>query len=306
MPPGAGRRRTAFALLGPTASGKSRLALELAGRHPIEIVSLDSAQVYRGMDIGTAKPSSAERAAVPHHLIDLAEPTERYSAGRFRADALRAIEGIFERKKIPLLVGGTMLYYRTLVQGLDEMPAADATIRENLNTEANVKGWPALHAELAKVDPQAAARIMPNDGQRIQRALEVWKITGRPISGLQKGGAGQLDFEIKPFAIFPTDRGALHRRIAERFDRMLEAGFLDEVRALRGKYALEADLPSMRCVGYRQAWGFLEGESSEKDMRERAIAATRQLAKRQMTWLRSLGGEPAEGLAKALGAVSPG
>ena len=300
MPPEAGRARAAFALLGPTASGKSRLAMDLAGRHPIEIVSVDSAQVYRGMDIGTAKPTAAERSAVPHHLIDLAEPTERYSAGRFRTDALRAIEGIFERRKIPLLVGGTMLYYRTLASGLDPLPGADEAIRKSIAEKAQSLGWPRLHAELARVDPQAAARIMPNDAQRIQRALEVWKITGRPISDLQKGGGGKLNFEIKPFAILPSDRAELHRRIAGRFDRMLEEGFLDEVRALRARYKLDRDLPSMRSVGYREAWGFLEGEFSEKEMHERAIVATRQLAKRQMTWLRALKAEPAEGLGRAL------
>ena len=311
MPPEAGRpgadfaARSAFALLGPTASGKSRLAMDLAGRFPIEIVSVDSAQVYRGMDIGTAKPSAAERAAVPHHLIDIAEPTERYSAGRFRADALRAIGEIFARGGIPLLVGGTMLYYRVLVQGLDEMPAADEAIRASIAEEAGSRGWPRLHGELAKIDPQAAARIMPGDAQRIQRALEVWRITGKPISELQKGGAARLDFRIRPFSIVPADRGALHRHIAERFDRMLKDGLVDEVRALRRGYALAADLPSMRSVGYREVWAFLEGELSEKAMCERAIASTRQLAKRQMTWLRSLGAvEPAERLERALGAAS--
>ena len=303
MPPEGGRRRTAYALLGPTASGKSRLALALAGRYPIEIVSVDSAQVYRGMDIGTAKPTAAERNAVPHHLIDVADPTERYSAGRFRTDALLAIEGIIERKRIPLLVGGTMLYYRTLVQGLDEMPAADAKIRDSISAEAKQKGWPALHDELAKVDPQAAARIMPNDAQRIQRALEVFRVTGKPISSMQTGKGPDLSFILKAFALMPPDRADLHRRIAERFDRMLKEGLVEEVRALRTRYKLDSDLPSMRSVGYREAWGFLEGDFPEKDLRERAIAATRQLAKRQMTWLRALPAEPAEGLEKALGPV---
>jgi tRNA dimethylallyltransferase len=303
MPPEADSHRTAFALLGPTASGKSRLALELARAHPIEIVSVDSAQVYRGMDIGTAKPTAAERSAVPHHLIDLADPTERYSAGRFRADASRAIEGILERGKIPLLVGGTMLYYRALASGLDPLPPANEAVRKSINEEAKSLGWPGLHAQLAKVDPQAAARIMPNDAQRIQRALEVFRATGKPISSLQTGKGPDLGFELKAFALMPSDRAELHRRIAERFDRMLQEGFLDEVRALRARHELDADLPSMRSVGYREAWGFLEGDFSEKDMRERAIAATRQLAKHQITWLRSLKAEPAEGLAKALGSA---
>ena len=277
--------------------------MELAGQHGnLEIVSVDSAQVYRGMDIGTAKPSAAERAAVPHHLIDIAEPTERYSAGRFREDALAAIEGVFGRNHIPLLVGGTMLYYRSLAQGLDAMPSADPAIRQSIDDESKTRGWPSLHAELAKVDPQSAARIKPNDAQRIQRALEVWRITGKPISELQKGESGKLDFEIRPFAILPPDRAELHKRIAERFDRMLKEGLVEEVLGLRAAHALGADLPSMRCVGYRDVWGFLEGEFGETEMRERAVAATRQLAKRQMTWLRAMAGaEPAERLAAALG-----
>ena len=305
MPPEAGRHRAAFALLGPTASGKSRVAMDLAARLPLEIVSIDSAQVYRGMDIGTAKPTPAERAAVPHHLIDIVDPNERYSAGRFRADALRTIEGILERKKIPLLVGGTMLYYRTLAQGLDEMPAADPKVREDINRDAAKKGWPALHAELARVDGKAAARIMPNDAQRLQRALEVFRVTGKPISAMQTGKGSNLTFALKAFSLIPADRADLHRRIAVRFDRMLKEGLVEELRALRGRYDLDADLPSMRSVGYREAWEFLDGDCSEQDMRERAIASTRQLAKRQMTWLRSLPGiEPADGLERALGAAA--
>ena len=300
MPLAGGRK--AFALLGPTASGKSRLALELAGqRGNLEIVSVDSAQVYRGMDIGTAKPATVERAAVPHHLIDIAEPTERYSAGRFRIDALRAIAGIFERRKTPLLVGGTMLYYRSLSEGLDSMPAADAAIRDSIKEQARTRGWPALHADLSKADRTAASRIMPNDAQRIQRALEVWRITGKPISALQRGESAPLDFQLTAFVLLPENREELHQRIAARFDRMLKDGMVDEVRALRRAHALEADLPSMRCVGYREVWRFLEGELGESEMRERAIASTRQLAKRQLTWLRGLrGAEPAERLASAL------
>ncbi|MEW6690909.1 MAG: tRNA (adenosine(37)-N6)-dimethylallyltransferase MiaA [Pseudomonadota bacterium] len=294
--------RRAFALLGPTASGKSglamKLAAQLAGR--IEIVSVDSAQVYRGMDIGTAKPSAAERRAVPHHLIDIADPTERYSAGRFRADALRAVEGIFERNRTPLLVGGTMLYYRALVSGLDALPAADEAIRKSLNEKAKTLGWPALHAELARVDPKAAARLQPNDAQRIQRALEVFRITGKPMSAFLGRQKKPLEFGLETFAILPRDRAELHRRIEARFDRMLRDGLVEEVRALRRDFDLHADLPSMRCVGYRDVWGFLEGQLTEKEMRERAISATRQLAKRQLSWLRGLRFEPAEGLAAAL------
>jgi tRNA dimethylallyltransferase len=307
MPPGAAKQRIAFAgrsayaLLGPTAGGKSRLAMELARSAPLEIVSIDSAQVYRGMDIGTAKPTAAERAAVPHHLIDVADPTDRYSAVRFRADALRAIDGIFAKNRIPLLVGGTMLYYRALSQGLDVMPAADAGVRAQISDEADKKGWPALHAELSRVDAKSASRIQPNDAQRIQRALEVWRTTGKKISELQKGESPKLPFRLKTFVILPSDRADLHKRIAERFDRMLKDGLVDEVRSLRRAYALDADLPSMRCVGYREVWGFLEGELDEGAMRERAIASTRQLAKRQLTWLRALqGAEPAERLAAAL------
>jgi tRNA dimethylallyltransferase len=279
--------RTAFALLGPTASGKSRLALELAARLPLEIVSLDSAQVYRGMDIGTAKPSREERSRVPHHLIDIADPDEAYSAGCFRADAVRAIEDILARGRIPLVTGGTMLYYRALAAGLDAMPAADPAVRAAISTEAAEHGWPALHAQLAGVDPAAAQRIPQNDAQRIQRALEVWRLTGKPISSLQTARAAPLPFDLKAFAIVPADRAALHRRIAERFDAMLAAGLVEEVVALRARYRLSAELPSMRAVGYRQVWEHLEGEYDRAALRDKAIAATRQLAKRQMTSLRS-------------------
>lgn len=283
-----GARRAAFALLGPTASGKSRLALELAASLPIEIVSVDSAQVYRGMDIGTAKPSRKERARVPHHLIDIADPTEPYSAGRFRSDAIRAAETILARHRIPLFVGGTMLYYRSLVAGLDALPAADASIRAQIAAQAAKRGWPALHAELAKVDPQAARRVSPNDRQRIQRALEVWRLTGRPLSAQQSAGAPALPFELHTIALVPADRAALHLRIAERFDAMLAAGLIGELEALRTRFALSADLPAMRAVGYRQAWQFLEGEIDRNALREKGIAATRQLAKRQLSRLRSL------------------
>ena len=291
----------AYALLGPTASGKSPLAMRLAGKMPIEIVSIDSGQVYRGMDIGTAKPSAAERARVPHHLIDLLEPTEAYSAARFRSDAIRTVQEILSRKKTPLLVGGTMLYYRTLTQGIDDLPAADPAIRAAIDAEATKKGWPALHAELARVDPATAARLKPNDAQRIQRALEVWRLAGKPLSALQGRQKASLPFALKAFAIVPDDRAELHQRIAERFDRMLKDGLVEEVRALRTRYALHAGLPSMRAVGYRQVWDYLEGEIDATQLRERAIAATRQLAKRQLTWLRSFKGmDRAETLESAL------
>lgn len=295
------RKRIAYCLLGPTASGKSSLAFELARRLPLEIVSLDSAQVYRGLDIGTAKPSREERARIRHHLIDLVEPVERYSAARFRSDAIDAIEDIFSRNRIPLLVGGTMLYYRALVAGLDALPSAEPEIRRQIADEAAERGWPALHAELASIDAAAAERMSPNDSQRIQRALEVWRITGRPMSALQTGRAQALPFELRAFSLVPQDRGELHRRIAERLDAMLKAGLIDEVESLRQRYALSADLPSMRAVGYRQVWGYLEGEYDRAEMRERAIAATRQLAKRQLTWLRSFSTvKPAEELSSAL------
>jgi len=291
----------AFALLGPTASGKSALALALAAEFPVEIVSVDSAQVYRGMDIGTAKPSAAERSRVPHHLIDIAEPTERYSAGRFRADAIAAVRQIVARGRIPLLVGGTMLYYRALAVGLDELPAADPAIRAAIEAEARRRGWPALHAELARADPQAAARIAPRDAQRIQRALEVIRASGVPISRLRRGAAPRLPFELRGFALIPADRAELHRRIAARFDAMLAAGLVEELRELRRRHDLDPSLPAMRAVGYRQAWRHLEGEISAGELREQAIAATRQLAKRQLTWLRAMKDlAPAEELRRAL------
>jgi len=279
---------TAYVLLGPTASGKSRLAMELAARLPLELVSVDSAQIYRGMDIGTAKPSREERARVPHHLVDIVDPDEGYSAGRWRADAIRAVQEIFTKGRIPLLTGGTMLYYRALAFGLDALPSADPAMRKQLDEEAASRGWPALHAELAKADPQSAARIAPGDSQRIQRALEVWRLTGRPISDSRTGPGSILPFELKSFALFPADRAELHRRIAERFDAMLAAGLIDELRSLKTRFRLDAGMSSMRAVGYRQAWAHLAGEYGKAELREKGIAATRQLAKRQLTWLRSL------------------
>ncbi len=275
--------------------------MEIANRHPLEIVSIDSAQVYRGMDIGTAKPSRAERRAVPHQLIDLIDPTERYSAGRFREDAINAVTEIHARGKIPLLVGGTMLYYRALAQGIDALPQAEPGLRAQIDARAARHGWPALHADLARLDPATAARLSPNDSQRIQRALEVWELSGKPISELQQSAKPNLPFQLKAFALVPADRAELHQRIAARFDAMLKAGLVEELKALRKKFALNPDLPSMRCVGYRQAWEFLEGKIGETELRETGIAATRQLAKRQLTWLRSLPGiEPAARLADAI------
>jgi tRNA dimethylallyltransferase len=279
--------RTAYAILGPTASGKSTLAFALAKKIDLEIVSVDSAQVYRGMDIGTAKPSAAERESVPHHLIDLIDPDHSYSTGRWRTDAIQRIVDILDRKKIPLLVGGTMLYYRMLVAGLDTLPQADPEIRRQLDADAVRRGWPALHTDLAKVDPKTAHRLPPTDSQRIQRALEVWRLTGKPLSHLQGASKTDLPFKLKSFALIPSDRDALHKQIALRFDAMLNAGLIDELQGLRTRYDLAAGMPSMRCVGYRQVWDHLEGKLDKAEMRDHAIIATRQLAKRQLTWLRS-------------------
>lgn len=279
---------TAFVLLGPTASGKSRLALELAAQAPLEIVSADSALVYRGMDIGTAKPTPEERARVPHHLIDLVDPDQAYSTGRWRSDAIRAIAEIRARGRIPLIVGGTMLYYRALVSGLDVLPGADPALRREIDADAAKRGWPALHAELAAVDPRSAQRIAPQDGQRIQRALEVWRLTGRPLSALHGSARRDLPFPLKAFALLP-EREALNRAIEARLEAMLAAGLVKELEGLRARFRLGAGMPSMRCVGYRQAWEFLEGRYGEEELRRRATAATRQLAKRQLTWLRSFG-----------------
>lgn len=276
----------AIALLGPTASGKSALAMALAERFPVEIVVMDSAQVYRSMDIGTAKPSTEERARVPHHLIDLVDPDQPYSAGRWRGEAIAVVKEILGRSHIPLIVGGTMLYYRALVHGLDALPPADADVRATIDAQAAERGWPAVHAELARIDPQSAQRIMPNDAQRIQRALEVWRLTGKPLSTQQSGPSATLPFELKALAL-AVERAELHRRIEQRFDAMLRAGLLDEVRAIKSKYKVTASTTSMRAVGYRQAWEHLEGRTSFDEMRSKAIAATRQLAKRQTTWLRS-------------------
>jgi tRNA dimethylallyltransferase len=277
-------------LLGPTASGKTAAALAFAAKHASEIVSVDSALVYRGMDIGTAKPTLDERARVPHHLIDVREPTEAYSAADFRADALRAIDDIVARGRVPLLVGGTMLYYRALTQGLNDLPSANPEVRATLEADAAREGWPTLHARLCRVDPATAARLAPNDAQRIQRALEVFMLTGQPMSTLlaapERGS--ETPYRFVPIALEPSDRGVLHARIAERFDAMLANGFIDEVRRLRERGDLDPGLPSMRCVGYRQAWEYLEGAIDYATMRDKGIFATRQLCKRQLTWLRSM------------------
>jgi tRNA dimethylallyltransferase len=276
-------------LLGPTASGKSAIAMALAGDIPLEIVSVDSALVYRGMDIGTAKPSAEERSAVPHHLIDLIEPTQSYSAAQFAQDAGRLIGEIRGRGRLPLLAGGTMLYAKALVDGLHDLPAADPALRARLDDEAARHGWPALHARLARLDPASAARIEPMDAQRIQRALELFEISGEPMSALlarrTRTASGERFLTI---ALEPSDRSVLHERIAARFLRMLDEGFLDEVRRLRARGDLHPGLPSMRCVGYRQAWEHLDGLCDRDTMIARAVAATRQLAKRQLTWLRSM------------------
>ncbi len=277
----------AILLLGPTACGKSALALALAREIDLEIVVVDSAQVYRGMDIGTAKPTIGERAEVPHHLIDIRDPGEPYSAARFADDARSAIAAIRARNALPLLVGGTMLYAKALCAGLSALPSADARVRARLEKEAHEKGWPALHARLAQVDPVTAARLPPNDSQRIARALEVFELTRVPLSQLHGAGASP-SLKLKTIALLPGDRAQLHRRIEARFDAMLAAGFLDEARALVARGDLDADLPSMRSVGYRQALRHLRGATSLDEFRAAAIAATRQLAKRQITWLRSM------------------
>ena len=277
-------------LAGPTASGKSAQALQLADalHGEVEFISVDSAQVYRGMDIGTAKPDAAERARVPHHLIDLLEPEQAYSAARFVQDATQAATAVRARGKLPLLVGGTMLYFKALRDGLDAMPAADPALRAQLDARAAAEGWPALHAELARVDPATAARLAPNDAQRIQRALEVWHATGRPLSAFHaREGQPAQTAQWPMLSLEPASRAWLHQRIAMRFDAMLAAGFVDEVRTLRQRPALRPELPSMRCVGYRQAWAALDAGTLD-GLREAGIAATRQLAKRQITWLRSM------------------
>jgi tRNA dimethylallyltransferase len=278
----------AVCLAGPTAAGKTAVALAFARQRPVEVISVDSALVYCGLDVATAKPSAAERAAVPHHLVDLLDPAQAYSAARFSADADRLIGEIQSRGRLPLLVGGTMLYFKALRDGLHALPEADPAIRAALDDRAAALGWPALHAELAAVDPATAARLAPNDSQRIQRALEVWHASGRPLSAWHADAAAPPAGSALPMvSLEPASRAWLHARIAERFDAMLAAGLVAEVQALRGRGDLHAGLPALRCVGVRQAWSALEaGDLS--GLRDAGIAATRQLAKRQLTWLRSV------------------
>ncbi|HET6655555.1 MAG TPA: tRNA (adenosine(37)-N6)-dimethylallyltransferase MiaA [Gammaproteobacteria bacterium] len=277
----------AILLTGPTATGKSDAALVLAARLPVEIVSVDSAMVYRGMDIGTAKPSAAEQAAVPHHLIDILDPAESYSAARFRDDALAAMRAITERGRVPVLVGGTLLYFRALTQGLAPLPSADPGYRAELEREAGESGWPALHARLEQVDPEAAARIHPNDAQRIQRALEVHHLTGEAMTAQWRRAHAPPPYRLLRFGLMPASRALLHERIAARFEKMIAAGFIDEVAALRARADLTAEHPSMRAVGYRQLWAYLDGRRTRDEAIHDGIVATRRYAKRQMTWLRS-------------------
>ena len=275
--------------MGPTASGKTDLAAWLVARFPLEIVSVDSALVYRGMDIGTAKPDAELLARAPHHLIDLLAPTEAYSAGRFRADAARVMTEIAARGRVPLLVGGTMLYFHALLGGLDDLPPADPALRAELEARAAREGWAALHAELARLDAETAARLAPNDAQRIQRALELCLTTGGTMSALLRGRMAAEASDARrwlQFALFPEDRAWLHARIDQRFRQMLDVGLVEELRGLRARYPLHAGLPSMRCVGYRQAWRLIEGEIDAAALYAQGAAATRQLAKRQLTWLR--------------------
>jgi len=274
-------------LAGPTGSGKTACALKAAEYLPIEIISVDSALVYRGMDIGTAKPTPAELAAVPHHLIDIIEPTQSYSAAEFARSAKALAAEILARGKLPLLVGGTMLYFKALFDGLSELPKADEALRARLDAQAAEQGWPALHAELARVDPITAARLAPNDAQRIQRALEVWHLAGRPMSQLYAEQERSSGVDWPLISLEPQDRAWLHRRLDQRFAQMLEAGLVDEVRRLRARGDLSLDLPSMRCVGYRQTWEALDANDF-RQLAEQGSAATRQLAKRQLTWLRSM------------------
>jgi len=278
-------------LAGPTAAGKSAACLALARRWPIEIVNVDSATIYRGMNIGTAKPTPQERTVVPQHLLDIRDPAQSYSAAEFRADALRLIGEIRARGRVPLLAGGTMMYYKALREGLDDLPQADPALRADLEARAAAEGWPRLHAELAALDPATAARLSPNDSQRIQRALEICLVSGQPMSALlghaRRAEASEATHHYVTLSLEPSDRAALHARIAQRFDAMLAQGLLDEVRSLRTRSDLHPGLPSIRCVGYRQMWAHLDGETSLDEAREQGIAATRQLAKRQLTWLRA-------------------
>ena len=283
----------AVAIMGPTASGKTAAALAIARHLPSEIISVDSALVYRGMDIGTAKPSAEELASVPHHLIDIIDPLDAYSVAQFRSDTLRLVADIAARGKLPLLVGGTMMYFKGLNEGLDDLPTADPAVRAQLEADAQVLGWPALHERLRVVDPITAERLAPNDAQRINRALEIYLLSGKPMSSLLSGrGKLTLPFDLLPFALEPSDRAVLHARIAVRFEQMLgqrdDSGLVAEVATLRARGDLNPNLPSMRCVGYRQTWDYLDGTIDRATLRETGIIATRQLAKRQLTWLRAM------------------
>jgi tRNA dimethylallyltransferase len=283
----------AVAIMGPTASGKTAAALAIAQRMPVEIISVDSALVYRGMDIGTAKPTAEELASVPHHLIDIIDPLESYSVMQFREDAIRLVAEIQARGKLPLLVGGTMMYFKGLVDGLDDLPTANAEVRARIDEEAARIGWPGMHAKLRELDPVTAERLAPNDAQRINRALEIIELSGKPMSALLALREKEaLPFELVSFALEPSDRAVLHQRIALRFDQMLgerdDQGIVAETASLRARGDLHLGLPSMRCVGYRQSWEYLDGLYDRKQLRENGIVATRQLAKRQLTWLRSM------------------
>lgn len=296
-----GRLPPAIFLMGPTASGKTALALELAERLPVDIISVDSAQVFRDMDIGTAKPDAATQERHPHRLIDLISPEERYSAAQFCADALREMAMITASGRVPLLVGGTMLYFKALAEGLADLPQADPALRAEIDDDAAHRGWPALHAELERLDPETAARLQPNDAQRIQRALEVLRLTGLPMSALFTAQrTSQLPYRVLGLALVPGERALLHERIAQRFAAMLDAGLVAEVEGLRQRYRLSAELPSMRSVGYRQVWEMLEGRLASAELAERGVFATRQFAKRQLTWLRKM---PAEALDPLLAAT---
>ncbi|MGF1845196.1 tRNA (adenosine(37)-N6)-dimethylallyltransferase MiaA [Vibrio clamense] len=277
----------ALFLMGPTASGKTDLAIRLRQKYPVEIISVDSALIYKGMDIGTAKPDDQELALAPHRLIDILDPSEAYSAADFRRDALEAMNDIVSEGKIPLLVGGTMLYYKALLEGLSPLPAANREIRHQIEQQALENGWAALHDELKAIDPVSAERIHPNDPQRLSRALEVYRISGKTLTELTQVKGESLPFRVKQFAIAPKERAELHRRIELRFDKMLEAGFEDEMRTLYARDDLHPDLPSIRCVGYRQMWDYLDGQCDLDEAVFRGVCATRQLAKRQITWLRS-------------------
>ena len=286
-------RPLVFSIMGPTASGKTAAALAIAEALPVEIISVDSALVYREMDIGTAKPSAEELAAVPHHLIDIIDPAQAYSVAQFREDVLRLVGEIAGRGRVPLLVGGTMMYFKGLTDGLDDLPGADAAVRAAIDEEAARSGWPALHAQLQAVDPVTAARLPPNDAQRINRALEIYRLSGQPMSALLSGRPKlALPFDLVPLALEPSDRSVLHARIATRFDQMLgdddAAGLVAEVARLRDRGDLHPGLPSIRCVGYRQAWDYLDGRIDRAALRDTGIIATRQLAKRQLTWLRAM------------------